>query len=248
MIDDRHTRLSSISTLWSVLRDAHEGDVAAAATAQQLLLRRYGEAVRRYLLIAVGDHDLADELTQEFSLALVRGSYRGADPQRGRFRSYVKGVLFHLVSQHRRQQKGTPAALPPDSPALAALAAPAEDLDRHFDEGWRAEVLAHTWDALADARPTFYAVLRLKGEHPGMPSAQMAARLSGKLGKPLTADGIRQTLRRARQLYAELLIEEVARQLDPPTVERITEELSALNLLRYCQAALDRYARKCQGD
>jgi RNA polymerase sigma-70 factor (ECF subfamily) len=242
--DDPHSRLSSISTLWSVLREAHHGNQEQAVAAQQLLMRRYGEAVRRYLLVAVRDSHVADELTQEFALALVSGSFRAADPERGRFRDYVKAVLFHLVSKYREAQKRALEALSPHSPAFAALAAPAEDLDREFDENWRAELLAHVWDALADAHPTFYTVLRFRAEHTGMPSADMAAGLSRQLGKPLTADGVRQALHRARELYGDLLVAEVAGQVEPVTVERITEELSELNLLSYCQAALDRYARQ----
>jgi RNA polymerase sigma-70 factor (ECF subfamily) len=239
--------LSRISTLWSVLREAHEGNQAEAVAAQQLMMRRYGEAVRRYLLAAVRDLHAADELTQEFAVALISGSFRAADPQRGRFRDYVKTVLFHLVSKYRAAQKRNLAALPPDSPPFAALATPAEDLDRQFDEGWRAELLAHTWDALADTHPAFYTVLRFRADHAGMASADVANQLGRQLGKPLTADGFRQALHRARELYADLLLEEVARQVDPPTVERITDELTELNLLSYCQAALDRYADQRQG-
>jgi RNA polymerase sigma-70 factor (ECF subfamily) len=249
-VDSDHTprRLSSITTLWSVLREAHEGKGEAATAAQELLMRRYGEAVRRYLLAVVRDPHAADELTQEFALALVRGSFRAADPQRGRFRDYVKTVLYHLVvSKYREAQKQPRAVLPPNSPALANLAAPAPDADQAFDQACREDLLARAWDALADAHPTFYAVLRFKAEHAQMPYAEVAAQLGRQLGKPLTADGVRQAMHRARELYADLLVEEVARSLESPTLERVTEELGDLNLLTYCQPALDRYSRQRKG-
>jgi RNA polymerase sigma-70 factor (ECF subfamily) len=242
--DDLHSRLSSISTHWSVLRQAHEGNAEAAAAGQELLMRRYGEAIRRYLLAAVRDEHAADELTQEFALSLVRGSFRGADPQRGRFRNYLKVALCHMVSKYHEARNKSLAPLPPDSPALADLAAPPPEAYSSFDQACREDLLARTWDALADAHPTFYTVLRFRAAHDEMSSEEMARHLSVLLDKRLTADGVRQALHRARELYGDLLVEEVARQLDPPTPEAVGEELRELNLLTYCQPALERYARK----
>jgi RNA polymerase sigma-70 factor (ECF subfamily) len=239
---DPERRLSSISTLWTVLRQAHEGSPEALA-AQQSLMRRYGPAVRRYLLSGLRDPHVADELTQEFALALLRGTFRGADPERGRFRDYVKGVLFHLVSKYRQAQKKGVAALPPKSPTLVNVEAPAEDNDAAFNQSWREELLARTWDALADAQPTFYTVLRFRTAHPKMPSGEMAERLGAQIGRPLTAGGVRQTLRRAREMYGDLLLEEVAGSLTSADVEQVEDELRELNLLPYCRDALERYRR-----
>jgi RNA polymerase sigma-70 factor (ECF subfamily) len=236
--DERARRLSSISTIWSVLRQAHAEQPEAAAAAQRLLLEHYGGAVYRYLRAAVGEA-AADDLLQEFALCLVRGDFRQADPQRGRFRDYVKAVLFHLVSKHRKRQQKLPQALPADNPALAELAA-AEGDGRAFDEGWRDQLLNRAWDALARQHPTFHTVLRFRAAHPKMASAEMAKRLGHDLGKPVTADWVRQTLRRARELFTELLIDEVAHSLEEPTAERVEDELRDLDLLPYCEPVLRR--------
>ena len=53
---------------------------------------------------------------------------------------------------------------------------------------------------------------------------------------------MRQTLCRARALYADLLLSEVARSLRSPTCEEVEDELRVLNLLSYCRPALDRRA------
>jgi RNA polymerase sigma-70 factor (ECF subfamily) len=244
MSDDHlRGRLSGISTLWSVLREAHGGDSEAASSAQHMLMRRYGDSVRRYLLGALHDPHAADELTQEFALALVSGSFRGADRQKGRFRDYVKSVLFHLVSRYRRGRKKDLAALAPDGAALADLAAPQQDHGAEFDRDWREDLLNRAWDALADAQPTFYAVLRFRAGHPKMPSAELARQLAPQLNKPLSAEGVRQALHRARDLFARLLVEEVARSLEPPTPDAVEEELRELSLLDYCRSALDRSRR-----
>jgi RNA polymerase sigma-70 factor (ECF subfamily) len=238
-------RLSQISTIWSVLHQAHQGSASAATAAQELLIQRYGGAVYRYLRGAVRDPDLADELTQEFALSLVRGEFRHVQPERGRFRNYVKTVLFHLVSKHHRRQKKQPRPLARNSPEWADLAAPAPEEGAAFDADWRAELLSRAWNALAQAQPVYYAVLRCRAEHPKMPSAQMAQELTRRLGKPLTPDGVRQTLHRARDRFAQLLLEAVAGSLETPTPEQVAEELGDLNLLEYCRPALERRERDC---
>jgi len=233
-------RLSQISTVWSVLRQAHGGPADAVAAAQQFLLQRYGGAVHRYLLATLRDPHAADDLTQEFGLRLVRGDFHRADPLRGHFRHYVKTVLFHLVSGYRKQQQTRMRPLASDSPELANLPARDLDADRRFQESWREELLARAWEALAEAQPVFYAVLRFRATNPKLPSAQMAQQLSRQLDKPLSADGIRQALHRARDRFAELLIHEVAQSLENPTMEHVEEELRDLGLLAYCQPALAR--------
>jgi RNA polymerase sigma factor (sigma-70 family) len=241
--DDFKRRLSAISTAWTVLRLAHQGAGAEAAAAQQLLLERYGGAARRYLLRALGDPHAADDLFQAFALALLRGEFRRADPRHGRFRHYVKAALIHLVGKHRKRRQKAETTLPPDGPDLAELVAAPADRSGEFDEEWRRQLLGRAWDALAQSQPTFYAVLRFRADHPKMRSPEMAGELGRRLGKPLTPDGVRQTLRRARDRFADLLLDEVAHSLEAPTLARVEEELAELNLLEYCRPALARRGR-----
>lgn len=232
-MSDRHERLSNISTAWTLLRQAHEGPPDRARLARELLTERYGGAVRAYLQKALGDPNAADDLAQEFALGLVEGRFHKADPQRGRFRDYVKTVLFHLVSRHRRQVQASPRAVAPDGPELASLAAP--DADPLFDREWREHLLNRAWAALAEAQPTYHAVLRFRAENPDLRSAEMAQRLSEQLGQPLTDAAVRQTLHRAREKFAHLLREEVAHSLHECPKEEVEQELAELELLEYCR-------------
>jgi len=237
-------RLSRISTQWSLVCRANQGPAEAANAARQQLLQRYGGAVRRYLRAVLHDADAADEVFQEFALHLVHGDLRGADPQRGRFRNFVKGTLFHLIADYRKQQRKWPGPLPDD---VAALAADPEyvESDRQFVESWCDELLARAWAALAalEARTgqPFYAVLRFRADHPEARSPQMAEQLAAQLGRPFTAAGVRQVLHRAREKFADQLLEEVAHSLDSPTAEELEQELVELGLLDYCRPALERH-------
>jgi DNA-directed RNA polymerase specialized sigma24 family protein len=236
-------RLSLIPTLWSLVYRAHHGPAEAANSARQQLLERYRGAAYRYLRKLLREPDAADEVFQEFALQLVRGGLRGANPERGRFRNFVKGTLLHLVADYRKQQRAWPGPLPAEG---AALAANPEDLesDRLFVESWRDELLALAWAALAETEAStgqpFYAVLRFRADHPEMRSPQLAEELTARLGRPFTAAGVRQALHRAREKFADLLLDHVIHSLESPAAEQLEQELAELRLLDYCRPALER--------
>ena len=198
---DPHAHLSQITTLWSMVNEAHGLDAEAANAARQRLLRRYGGAVKRYLLGALRDPEAADELTQEFALRFLGGKYRGVDSEHGRFRNFVKGVLAHLIADHYRRQQARPRQLPFDGEDVVASYADPARPDPLFVESWRQELLARAWQALAEFEAStgqpFHTVLRLRVDQPDLRSPQMAEQLANRLGKPVSAAGVRQTLHRA---------------------------------------------------
>jgi len=236
--------LSQIQTLWTLVRQAHQGTADSANSAQHKLLDRYGGAVKRYLLGALRDADAADELFQEFACRLLKGDMRGADPQRGRFRNFVKGVLFHLVADHHNRRQRRPKQMAPDHPEPAIDPPSFSEMDRDFLKNWRDEVLARSWKALQaveqETGQPFFTVLRFRADHPKLSSQEMAAKLGELLGKTLTAAGVRQTLHRARERFGDLVLDEVIQAMEQPTAAQLEEELLELGLLNYCQPALDR--------
>jgi len=240
------SRLSRISTVWTLLAHAHGGTDEAARDARFALVQRYQGAAYRYLLGAVRDPDAADDLFQEFALRFAQGAFRGADPARGRFRDYLKSTLFHLIIDYQKRQRAGP--LPLDTEVVqpeAAAEGPAES-DRRFLESWRDELLARAWADLSEAQnrggQPFHSVLRFRAENPEATSAAMAARLTEQLRpeQPFTETSIRKTLQRARAQFADLLLEDVARSLGGPTDEELEQELIDLGLLPYCRSALAR--------
>jgi RNA polymerase sigma-70 factor (ECF subfamily) len=238
------TRLSGIETLWSLVGQAHHDSGAAVGVAQRQLLERYGGAVRRYLLGALRDAEAAEELFQEFAYRLLHGDLRGADQRRGRFRDFVKGVLFHLVADYHKKRQRQPRQLAPDHPDPAIECPRAAEQEDAFRASWRDELLARSWAGLAafdQAHGThFYAVLRFRADHPDLRSPKLAEQLGQALGKPLTAAGFRKTLDRGRDRFADLLLDEIARALSDPTPEHLEEELIDLGLLEHCRLALER--------
>jgi RNA polymerase sigma-70 factor (ECF subfamily) len=243
--DGPDERLSRISTVWTQVFEAHAGQASEAGSAeraqaaQNALMRRYGGAVHRYLLGALRDEDAAAELSQEFALRFLRGDFRRADPERGRFRDYVRVSLSRLVSEHYRKRNRQPAALSPNAPE-PAVEDSGFDADRSFIASWREELLERTWQTLSDANAAFYTVLLHRIDHPDDASAQLAEQLTARLGKPINAAWVRKTLQRAHEKFADLLVDEVARSLQSTELERLRDELEELELLKYCGSALER--------
>ena len=242
---DVEPRLSDMSTHWTVVFEAHNGTPEQVNAAISRLMCRYSGAVHRYLLKAVKDPDVAAELDQEFAVRFLRGDFRHSDPQRGRFRDYVKRTVQNLINDHYRRKKATlpirsgtrePAV---EDPGLARF-------EQQFIASWRADLLDRAWNALSELEQKtgqpYHTVLRSRVDNPDLPSNHLAERLSIKLGRPLSAGAVRQALQRSRRKYVAFLLTEVLASLDRPTNDELEEELSDLSLLDYCRPFMRRRA------
>jgi RNA polymerase sigma-70 factor (ECF subfamily) len=237
-------RLSQIATRWSLVFEAHQDRQDSAARARAALVHRYRGAVYRYLLGAVRNPDVADDLSQDFALRLVRGDFKRADPGRGRFRDFLKTALYHLIIDYQRR----PAPLQLAEGAPEPVTLPEESAsDQEFLARWREELFNRAWEGLeeverATGQPC-YTVLRFRSEHPEVRAPAMAEQLGPRLGKAFTDVAIRKVLQRARERFGDLLLAEVARSLQSDDPGAIEQELIDLDLLTYCREALERFAR-----
>ena len=237
-------RISRIETLWSVVRTAQCDDSLDSASAKQQMIDRYGAAIKRYLMGATRNEDLADELFQEFAVRFLTGKYATADAERGRFRSFLKTILFRLVAEHHRTT-GRDKSVPMGSLMPEAVDDSAPDAsDSEFNSVWSDELLKKAWAALAQleertGRPLF-TVMQVKVENPQLRSGEIAEIVSQKTGKELSTGNARVILHRAREQFADLLVDEVQQSLETDDLDRVKEELEDLNLLPYCKPALER--------
>jgi RNA polymerase sigma-70 factor (ECF subfamily) len=243
---DEAGRLSAIKTVWIDLFKGGKPDDKADGPARELVLRYYG-AVFRYLLGIVHDEEVAMDLTQEFASRFLRGDFRNATPERGRFRDFLKVSLRNLAMDHFRKQKAARErgvqALPEDGQEPGDESEQ-RNRDEAFVASFREEIMARTWEALADLERTggklYHTVLRFRIQHPDLSGTEMAEQLSNLLGRPISDTATRQTLHRARAQFADLLLDEVSRTLGSPTAEELCQELGELRLLDYCKSALER--------
>ncbi len=179
-------------------------------------------------------------------MRVMQGAFRRVDPQRGRFRDYLKTTLIHLVTDYQNRLRHRPVPLDKTFNEPAVPAADPAAAEEQFLQSWKEELLARAWESLEKVErqggQPYYSVLRFRAENSAATSAEMAAQLTEQLRPehPFTDTGIRKTLQRAKMQFADLLLEEIAQSLDNPTAEELERELIDLELMPHCRAALKR--------
>jgi RNA polymerase sigma-70 factor (ECF subfamily) len=229
--------LSDLSTSWTLLIQAHQGAEAERKRARDTLIQRYRVVVRRYLGGALRHEPNAptavDDCEQECWKRLVEGRFQGANPQRGRFRDYLRAVLSNLVNDQRRQRRQAPGEL---GEVASPLAEPFSDDE--YRKVYGAELLRRALERLRlqdeQTGQGFHAVLLTRRDHTEDSMEELARRLS-QPEQEQNANWVRQMLYRARRHLCELIRLEVAGELSNPTREAVDEELAELGLLVYCQ-------------
>jgi RNA polymerase sigma-70 factor (ECF subfamily) len=220
--------LDQISTQWSAVGDPVQ------------FTMRYAPAIEAYLEALIKNRHDAEEVLQDF---LVRGLQKGfvrASPLRGRFRDYLKTAVRNAAIDHLRRRR-LPQQGKFDLGQIAAVDSPT--LEEAWVSEWRRCLLDRAWEALhRHQRCTpgnqFHTVLRLSVEEPEADSAALAARTAELAGRPVSPAAFRKQVSRARRLFAELLVQEVAQTLTDATPQRIEEELIDIGLMSYVREFL----------
>jgi RNA polymerase sigma-70 factor (ECF subfamily) len=158
------------STRWSRL--AEEGAAERSRAALEELANRYWKPVYAYVRArwAKTDEDARDAV-QDFFLWVAEGDLLArADPERGRFRAFVKTALANFLHDGERRRRtlkrGEARALVSmtgtDGTALE-LPATGASPEEALDEAWRKELLAGATDGLQteledQGKPLYFAV------------------------------------------------------------------------------------------
>jgi len=265
---DSDPNLSGLKTEWQPIGEAGEsqGGSKAEAARKQLLVR-YQAAVQRYLRKQLRDPNAADEVFSDFGKRVLEGDrfLKQANPERGRFRDYLKVILKRMVIDYyrskgreeefrRRLQEEAKRGGFEYRATSEEGDGEAAERDEAFKEDWKQEVINQAWKALErvekEKGQPYHTLMRLQESESKLRSAQLAERVSAQLGRPFTAANIRQLIHRGRELFGELIVQEVARTLreqpdEKVPAERVEEELIELRLLfSYCKDALERYAAR----
>ena len=246
-------RLSQIETMWSVVRRAHDDEETAARSAQQQMIDRYGPAIRRYLIAALRDPEAADEVYQEFCLKFITGKFQNANPEKGRFRNFVKTSIINLMYEHHRKGKRRREQQPIELDVDAATDEEYQNQhDAQFANVWREQVLERCWHELKEQDRhrgrDYYQILRFRVDHPEMRSGQLADSLSEHLGKPMSAGSVRVTLHRARDAFAHILMNDVRDSLTDDSLDGLEAELIDLDLHKYCKDVIGELRSNLESD
>lgn len=235
-LSDSRVMLGQIETQWSLVAQAHGEETTEAQVLKHVVLGHYSGPVFRYLMGAVRNEEAAMELAHEFALRLLRGDFHRVNPDRGRFRDYIKTVLINLVRDHVNSARQSPKQFAANAPDPAVNPDPASpDPNESFEDCITKHLIAMAWERLEAANVRQYAVLLIKTEsEPDAPSRELSARVKERFGFELTSVTFRKTLERARTRFAALLTEAAAEVTHADSPDELKQELKALGLASYC--------------
>lgn len=225
------------TTHWTIVHAVQSGDADAAARAMEALCKGYWYPIYAFLRRSGHSAHDAEDLTQAFFHRLItEGALLMAQQHEGKLRSWMLGVLKHLLSDHNRHhatQKrggGVPHVSFDDLHAEEryALASRDEgDPDAFFTLVWAQDLLAGVREKLRDAyevagrREVFDLLLPFLMWDNDPPSCREIAE---KIGSSEVATRI--LIHRLRVKFRALLREEIARTVLSP--EEIPGELAWL--------------------
>lgn len=241
--DSRRLLGAFAPTRWTLILRAR-GETPAARAALSELCEAYYQPVLRFLRREDREEDAARELTQEFFSRVLAGSgFNEADPERGRFRSYLLGALKHfLADQHKHEQRLKrggglaetsldAASSDDDSNPLQIANTALPTPDAFFDREWALAVIGRAMNVLeqefADgAKADQFNTLKpwLMGEAPSMSQADAARRIG------LSEGAVKVVIHRLRKRFRDAVRAEISQTLRDPSL--VDEEL------RYLIAAL----------
>jgi RNA polymerase sigma factor (sigma-70 family) len=227
-------RPNFLTTQWGLVATASAEGAAEARAALDGLYRVYCYPVYAFIRRRGYGREDAQDLTQDFFVHLLEKSTLGrADPQRGRFRSFLLGALDHFLAhaaeRARARKRGGDCQfvyLDDDTAENCYQLAAQMTAEKIFETRWAAALNAA-------------AVVRLRGELQAAGKRRLFDAVQGfllggedasyqqvadRLG--LSVGAIKTTIHRMRSRYRALLREEVARTVATPA--EVEEELRCL--------------------
>lgn len=213
------------STRWSLVAAAGGGE-AVAREALAWLCTTYWDPLRAHVRRRGFQEADADDLTQDFLLAVVQGGViERADRERGRFRTFLLACLDHHLG-HARERAAAQKRGGGVRHEIVDPPAPSHDPSAGFDRDWAVIVLARARDRLVaetgDAARTTALLPFLAG------NGDAAAYAAVGTGLGLDTGAVRVAVHRLRQRFATALRAEISDTLAEPTVAAIDAEITDL--------------------
>lgn len=217
-------------TRWTLVVQA-QGRTPESRAALSDLCAAYYAPVQEFIRQWLRGADRSDDLTQEFfAQILSRGGVDGAEPGRGRFRSFLLGAVKHFLSHAKErdhaQKRGGGQAHLPLADAEASAMDPALPPDAAFDRQWALTLLSRALDSLEsqfadEGKAGVFRILKpwLTGDA-DVPQSAAAAELG------LTETAVKVAIHRLRQRFRLQLRSELAATLD--SAEMVDEEMGHL--------------------
>lgn len=230
-------RPAFVTTHWSVVLSAGAKDSPQWSAALEELCRSYWYPLYAYVRRRGHSPEDAQDLTQEFFARLLARNWVGsADPQKGRFRTFLLTAMSHFLADEwdrlKAQKRGGGQRVLPLEAATAETRFQLEPADlltpeKAYERRWAQTILESVFEQLrqayaAEGKAALFDELKgsLTQARAAVPYAKLALRLN------LSEGALRVAVHRLRQRYRELLRTEIAHTVAEPG--EVEEELRYL--------------------
>jgi RNA polymerase sigma-70 factor (ECF subfamily) len=244
---DCDARSSFPTTHWSVVLSARSLDAPAARAALETLCRLYWYPIYAFIRRQGRNHHEAEDLTQALFARLLEGQGIGrAQPERGRFRTFLLGATVNVLTDewrraHAQKRDGGREPVPLEiAGAEQRFAAEPVDLaltpEQAFDRTWALRLIERALDQLreeyaASGRGPLYAIVARHVWGDGTSESQASA--AHELG--MTEHAFAVAVSRLRQRLRERLRAEV--------IATVASESEAAHELRHLMSAVQGKSR-----
>ena len=209
------------TTHWSLIVSANEGGATEVGGALETLCQTYWLPLYAFARRKTSSVDEAQDLTQAFFAELLEKEFlKSADPNRGRFRSFLLTAFKNFMSKqwekNRAQKRGggvSPLSLDFQSADSSISLEPEKGLtaEKIFDQQWVLALLNQIFARLqseADESGQTDRFNALKGFVVGAPSGETYQSVADELG--ITVAAAKKAASRLRGRYRDLLREEIS--------------------------------------
>ena len=222
------------TTQWNVVLAGADSRSPDYHRALQTLCRRYWYPIYAHARHLGNDRETAQDLTQGFFVHILeRQALKVANPERGRFRAFLKATFQHHLANERRraqaQKRGggrSVLALDFDSAESQYRLDPSREStpETSYEKRWARMLLTRALSRLEAESRAAQNGERFRCLEPfltGCPGAAAYEKVASELG--MTAPSVRVAVHRMRRRFGKLLREDVAETVSGP--DEVDDEL-----------------------
>ena len=242
-----HSHLSRILTNPAVLKDP------------KTFFDVYQIPIRKFFLCLCNSPTQAEDQFQDFAVKFLEGAFSKYDPEKGRFRDYLKQSLRHQVRKQYRKSKKAELSMPEDMDAVDPnLIQPVDAALSEFDamEGEQIKQLVEQ-DMHADeldGENHFHSLLKFAIDfqrvrlaattdvqgRSKIPVSEIVRFLGEQFGEVVSKDTAKQRMFRAKRAYASKIISEIGVRIGDTSPRAIRAASHELRLNVYIESELSR--------
>lgn len=209
------------STRWTLVRRAQGRGVEARAALSELCAIYY-DPVLQFTRRWCCNEDRANDLAHGFFEDLLgRESLGAADPEKGRFRSYLLAAVKHFLSHQRERESAAKRGGGLEATALdeAVDRGISANWEKEFDRAWALALIRRALDSLdgeheAAGKGDQFRVLR-----PWLDGGLQGDAAAAAVTLQLSPTALKVAIHRLRQKFRQKIRDEIASTADPAEVD-----------------------------